>query len=152
MKPINFFDGPLVDRIKLLASDPLTEAAVKRKLLGILGTFAREFSDDRAMVEVVGLYNSCGGGQKSSTNEGRDSYAKQQERYELEQGERSLRKELERKEKLEKKQKEDANKLKEKQDKQKKAAPPAVRRKFIFSVERPKIMTIIGESTQASNS
>lgn len=59
-----FANERLVDRIKLMAGDPLCDPAVKRKLMRLLQSWHALFREDTRMQIVAGLWSSCGGGKK----------------------------------------------------------------------------------------
>lgn len=63
---VTFADGPLITRIKTMASDPLTDDAVKKKLMSVLAGWNREFKDNPKMATVASLWTQCGGGVKVS--------------------------------------------------------------------------------------
>lgn len=44
-----------------MASDPLTDDRVKKKLMSVLGSWYRQFKDDPKMHLIAGLYHVCGG-------------------------------------------------------------------------------------------
>lgn len=54
----------LLSRIKMMASDPLTDEAVKKKLMSVLASWHRQFKDDPKMSVISGLWTACGGGVK----------------------------------------------------------------------------------------
>jgi hypothetical protein len=47
----------LVDRIKVIAADPMTNPQVKKTLLFVLQSWKAQFKDDPSMRAVAGLYN-----------------------------------------------------------------------------------------------
>lgn len=49
-------DDQLVDAIKHLASDPMTDAKVKNKLLSILASWNAHFKNDPSLSTIAGLY------------------------------------------------------------------------------------------------
>lgn len=57
-------NDPLLERIKTIAHDSMTNERVKRKLMGVLASWHRQFKDDPRMSVVAGLYQAAGGGQK----------------------------------------------------------------------------------------
>lgn len=59
-----FVDAALIDRIKIMAGDPILDVRLKRKILAVLAGFHRQFKDDPKMQHVTGLYAACGGGKK----------------------------------------------------------------------------------------
>jgi hypothetical protein len=62
--PANFANDRLIDRIKLMAGDSLTDDAVKKKLMSVLASWHRQFKDQPGMSLVAGLYVSLGGGKR----------------------------------------------------------------------------------------
>ncbi|KAH9178734.1 hypothetical protein EDB89DRAFT_2217836 [Lactarius sanguifluus] len=51
-----FADGQLTDALKNLATDPTTDPKVKKKVLAVLGSWSRQFKDDRSAAAIAGLY------------------------------------------------------------------------------------------------
>ncbi|KAG8891471.1 putative actin patch assembly and actin polymerization protein, partial [Tulasnella sp. 403] len=58
----SFADDALITRIKALATNPLTDESVKRKLLSLLASWHRQFKDDAKMSTIANLWGSVGGG------------------------------------------------------------------------------------------
>ncbi|KAK4057873.1 hypothetical protein OIO90_001092 [Microbotryomycetes sp. JL221] len=137
-----FADERLVDRIKVMAGDPHTDERVKKKLMGVLGSWYRQFKDEPRMSQVAGLFGACGGGKKSRSA-ATEAYERQQAKYEQEARERA-----ERKAQLKAKEKED--KEKEKAARRKAQATRTRRPPFNFQQEKPKIMQSVGTGTQSA--
>ena len=55
----SFADSQLTDALKHLASDPSTDAQVKKKLAAVLAGWRRQFSEDPSMQLVAKLYEQC---------------------------------------------------------------------------------------------
>lgn len=47
-----------------MASDPLTDEVVRKKLMSVLAGWHREFKDNPKMATVASLWTQCGGGVK----------------------------------------------------------------------------------------
>lgn len=54
----SFADNQLTDAIRALASEPSTDAKVKRKLVSVLASWHSQFKDDPSMSSVANLYNT----------------------------------------------------------------------------------------------
>jgi LAS seventeen-binding protein 5 len=61
-----FADGPLIERIKLLAGDPLTDEKVKKRLMNMLAGWWRVYEKEgnKNLEKVAHLWKDCGGGTK----------------------------------------------------------------------------------------
>lgn len=147
-----FANERLVDRIKVMAGDPMTDERVKKKIMTVLGSWYRQFKDDPSMRLVAGLYHACGGGKKAPQQQPRptrtaadDAYESQMARYEREAAERAERKAREKREKEAQKEAERAR-LKASKNKPQQQQ----RRKFNFEQEKPNIMARVGAATQSA--
>ena len=58
---------PLLERIKTMGHDSMTDERVKKKLMSVLASWHRQFKDDPRMSVIAGLYQAAGGGQKRVT-------------------------------------------------------------------------------------
>ncbi|KAL8277961.1 hypothetical protein RQP46_009593 [Phenoliferia psychrophenolica] len=146
-----FGNERLIDRIKLMAGDPMCDAAVKAKIMSVLGSWYRQFKDDPSMKLVASLYASCGGGKKTvSRTAATEAYENQQARYEREAAERAERKAKERTLAQEKEDQKLAKELAAKDAKKKKKGPVPKRAPFNFEAEKPKIMATVGQGTQSA--
>ena len=58
MHSATFADGQLTDAIKHIASDPSTDARVRKKLVSVLASWHRQFEGDPKMSLVANLYRS----------------------------------------------------------------------------------------------
>lgn len=52
----SFADGQLTDALKHLATDSTTDTKVRKKVLGILASWSKQFKDDRSAAGIAGLY------------------------------------------------------------------------------------------------
>ncbi|CAE6466174.1 unnamed protein product [Rhizoctonia solani] len=155
----SFANDQLVDRIKLMSQDPMTDEHVKRKLISVLASWHRQFKDDPKMHTVSNLYVQCGGGRKSTQGAGATSprphaetlYEQHQRKAEEEARARADQKAKEREAKEEEK-----RKLKEEKLAAKNILALAFRarvgraRPFVYETEKPKILQTIAEASQAS--
>ena len=57
-------NDPLLERLKLMGHDSMTDERVKKKLLSVLASWHRQFKDDPRMSVIAGLYQAAGGAQK----------------------------------------------------------------------------------------
>lgn len=55
-----------VTQIKFMAHDPLTDEAIKKKLVAVFAYWHMQFTDDSKMSNVANLWTRCGGGVKVS--------------------------------------------------------------------------------------
>ncbi|KAG8999652.1 putative actin patch assembly and actin polymerization protein [Tulasnella sp. JGI-2019a] len=154
----SFANDALVTRIKTMATDPLTDETVKRKLMSVLGSWYRQFKDDRKMATVAGLWAQCGGNVKP-----RRPVSIQQSPPRETEDERATRAEIKaakeraaREEEQERIRREAERKRKEKEEKQNKkkggaqAAKGPTPKPFDFEKEKPLIITSIANASQAS--
>jgi ATPase subunit of ABC transporter with duplicated ATPase domains len=140
-----FANERLVERIKVMAGDPMTDKGVKRKLLLVLASLHSQFKDDPRMQLVAGLYEACGGGRKRKTaNAAEQAYAAEQKRLEEEKARRNEEKEKS------KKAKEDKARAKEEKKKKKHASEQQGKPRVPFDLEKekPKIMDAVATATQ----
>ncbi|KAJ1301833.1 hypothetical protein OPQ81_009061 [Rhizoctonia solani] len=152
-----FANDQLVDRIKLMSQDPMTDEHVKRKLMSVLASWHRQFKDDPKMHTVSNLYTQCGGGRKSTSSQSATSprphaetlYEQHQRKAEEEARARAEKKAKEREEKEDEKRKLKEEKLAAK-EREKKARSQPARRPFVYETEKPKILQTIAEASQAS--
>ncbi|KAG9077074.1 putative actin patch assembly and actin polymerization protein, partial [Ceratobasidium sp. 370] len=152
-----FANDQLIDRIKLMSQDPMTDEQVKRKLMAVLGSWYRQFKDDPKMHTVANLYTQCGGGRKSTTGASSTSprphaetlVEQHQHRADDEARARAERKAQERAAKEEEKRKQKEEKLAAKEKERKARSQPA-RRPFNYETEKPKILNTVAEGTQAA--
>ncbi|CAE6344018.1 unnamed protein product [Rhizoctonia solani] len=153
----SFANDQLVERIKLMSQDPMTDEQVKRKLMSVLASWHRQFKDDPKMQTVSNLYTQCGGARKSTTGSTATSprphaetlYEQHQRKAEEEARARAERKAKEREAKEEEKRKLKEDKLAAK-EREKKARSQPARRPFVYETEKPKILQTIAEASQAS--
>ncbi|CAE6356852.1 unnamed protein product [Rhizoctonia solani] len=152
-----FANDQLVDRIKLMSQDPMTDEHVKRKLMSVLASWHRQFKEDPKMHTVSNLYLQCGGGKKATPAQTTTSprphaetlYEQHQRRAEEEARARAERKAKEREAKEEEKRKLKEEKLAAKERERKARTQPA-RKPFVYETEKPKILQTIAEASQAS--
>ncbi|GAA5824446.1 hypothetical protein JCM10212_001456, partial [Sporobolomyces blumeae] len=147
-----FANERLVDRIKLSAGDPHTDARVKKKIMSVLASWHRQFKDDPKMQLAAGLYRACGGGAAREAQAARtaaqEAYEKERERHEREAAARAERKASEfraRQAEKDRVAKEKADKARRKQQGQRSRRPP-----FNFEQEKPKILAAVGQGTQSA--
>lgn len=57
-------NDPLLERIKSMVHDSMTDERVKKKLMSVLASWHRQFKDEPRMAVIAGLYQAAGGGQK----------------------------------------------------------------------------------------
>ncbi|KAH7320349.1 hypothetical protein B0J17DRAFT_685789 [Rhizoctonia solani] len=153
----SFANDQLVDRIKLMSQDPMTDEHVKRKLMSVLASWHRQFKDDPKMHTVSNLYVQCGGGKKPTQGPSATSprphaetlYEQHQRKAEEEARARAEQKAKEREAKEEEKRKLKEEKLAAKERERKARSQPA-RRPFVYETEKPKILQTIAEGSQAS--
>ncbi|QRV83067.1 VHS domain protein [Ceratobasidium sp. AG-Ba] len=152
----SFANDQLVDRIKLMSQDPMTDEQVKRKLMSVLGSWHRQFKDDPKMHTISNLYTQCGGGRKSTGPRSSSPrphaetlYEQHQRKAEEEARLRAEKKAQERIAREEEKRKAKEEKLAAKERERKARSQPA-RRPFNYEVEKPKILNTVAEATQAS--
>jgi len=151
-----FANDQLIDRIKLMSQDPMTDEQVKRKLMAVLGSWHRQFKDDPKMHAVSNLYTQCGGGRKSTgptltspRPNAETLYEQHQRNADEEARGRAERKAQERAAKEEEKRKQKEEKLAAKEKERKARSQPA-RRPFNYETEKPKILNTVAEGTQAA--
>lgn len=144
-----FADGQLTDALKNLATDPTTDPKVKKKVLAVLGSWSRQFKDDRGAAAIAGLYRQV----KPAEPPRRSAV----EREQLAEREREA--EQKRKEKKETKRKAKEERLKlEEEARRKKAAPwtaprttNTARKPFDFEQEKVQVLTSIASASSAAN-
>ncbi|KAH9065760.1 hypothetical protein EDB87DRAFT_1679469 [Lactarius vividus] len=144
-----FADGQLTDALKNLATDPTTDPKVKKKVLSVLGSWSRQFKDDRSAAAIAGLYRQV----KPAEPPRRSAV----EREQLAEREREA--EQKRKEKKETKRREKEERLKlEEETRRKKAAPwttprtaNTTRKPFDFEQEKAQVLTSIASASSAAN-
>ncbi|KAG8989562.1 putative actin patch assembly and actin polymerization protein, partial [Tulasnella sp. 427] len=141
---LTFADGPLITRIKTMASDPLTDDAVRKKLMSVLAGWNREFKDNPKMATVASLWTQCGGGVKR-----RSVPPPPRVDHEAEARKRAEEKAKERAALEEERRRERERKLKEKADAKKKTTQPKPR-PFDFEKEKPHIINSIATASQAA--
>ncbi|TFY72806.1 hypothetical protein EVG20_g226 [Dentipellis fragilis] len=149
-----FADGQLTDAIRHLASDPLTDPKVKRKLIGVLASWQRQFKDDRSMATVAGLYRQCHGAKQESREHADHEREREREQEKRRQEEKNVREEAKRKAKLEKEaeKERERERLKKAAEAKKRPAKDTIRRKpFNFEEEKPKVMNSIANASSAAN-
>ncbi|KAH7885985.1 hypothetical protein F5I97DRAFT_1181971 [Phlebopus sp. FC_14] len=140
-------DDQLIDAVKHLASDPLTETKVKKKLLSVLASWNTQFKDDPSMSTVAGLYRQCRPpdrrslGNNSGPFDGGASLSERKEKEEKEAAKRRAKQEKEEAKERARKAEEDARR--------KKSRPQ--RAPFNFEKEKPQILTAIANASQASS-
>ncbi|KDN43443.1 hypothetical protein RSAG8_06032, partial [Rhizoctonia solani AG-8 WAC10335] len=153
----SFANDQLVERLKLMSQDHMTDEHVKRKLMSVLASWHRQFKDDPKMQAVSNLYTQCGGGRKSTTGSTATSprphaetlYEQHQRKAEEEARARGERKAKERETKEEEKRRLKEEKLAAK-EREKKSRSQPTRRAFVYETEKPKILQTIAEASQAS--
>jgi hypothetical protein len=157
----SFADDRLTERLKIMATDSMTDEKVRKTLMSVLGSWHRQFKDNPSMKLVADLYNQCGGGggkRNSKQVEVRhetlfDQYAK----HAAEQ----RAKEKTEKEEAKRRTKEGKNKPKESPksspkdgefDKAVKQTGGQKRRvPFNFEKEKPQIINMVATASQAAN-
>jgi len=139
-----FADGQLTDALKNLATDPTTDLKVKKKVLGVLASWSRQFKDDRSAAAIAGLYRQV----KPPEPPRRPAVDREQ------LAEREREAEQKRIAKVTKrKAKEDRLKLEE-EARRKKAASRTTntaRKPFDFEQEKTQVMTAIASASSAAN-
>ncbi|KAH9004035.1 hypothetical protein EDB86DRAFT_3207577 [Lactarius hatsudake] len=125
-----FADGQLTDALKNLATDPTTDPKVKKKVLAVLGSWSRQFKDDRSAAAIAGLYRQVKPAEPPQT---------------------------EREEETKRKAKEERLKLEE-EARRKKAAPwttprttSTAQKPFDFEQEKAQVLTSIASASSAAN-
>ncbi|KAL5494963.1 hypothetical protein ACEPAI_425 [Sanghuangporus weigelae] len=133
-----FADGQLTDAIKNLVADPTTDPKVKRKLIGVLGSWHRQFEGNARMSLVANLYKSV-----PHAAPPRPVVSPVETDYERRKHEeREAKVEAKRKSKEEKRRKEEEAR----QRASRRNRPP-----FNFEKEKPQILQTIAETSQAAN-
>lgn len=144
-----FADDQLTDAIKHLASDSGTDPKVRRKLIGVLASWNREFQGNPSMALVANLYKSVP--HSVSTSHAKVAYTgviEQETDYE-----KRRREEREQKEETKRKAKEakaEEKRKKEEEMRQKTVRDKRKRTPFNFEQERPQILQAIAETSQAA--
>ncbi|GAA97291.1 hypothetical protein E5Q_03969 [Mixia osmundae IAM 14324] len=141
-----FANERLVDRLKVMVGDPMTDDTVKRKLMSVLASWHRSFKGDPSMHLVAGLWEACGGNQAAKRNAASKAYAEQQARAEEEA---RLRQQLKASERSDKEQAK--LRAKEQKDRLKLRNTKGKRIMFDFEKEKPNIMQAVAQASQASN-
>lgn len=147
-------NDPLIERIKTMAHDSMTDERVKKKLMSVLASWHRQFKDDPRMAAVAGLWQQLGGGQKKPPPRpvvDNSKLEEQQRRAEQAAKERLERKQAEEKAREEAKARAKAEKEKARQPKPAPAAAKTKRKPFNFEEEKPKVLASISTASQASN-
>ncbi|KAI5121154.1 hypothetical protein M0805_007152 [Coniferiporia weirii] len=141
-----FADGQLTDAIKHLVNDPGTDPKVKRKLIGVLGSWQKQFQGDARMSLVANLYKSVphAPATRMSLEIAPETDYGRRKREEREAKEEAKRKMKEAKEE-EKRKKEEQERQRAVRDKRKQRPP------FNFETEKPQILQAIAETSQAAN-
>lgn len=156
-----FANEMLVDRIKVMAADPITDSTVKKKLFSVLISWHHQFKDDPKMQLVAGLSNQL----KENRPGYAEAYKREQDRL---QSERAARQEAQRAQLM--KEEEERIKAKAERDRLKAQQKNKVKRPpFDFNKvrssprplcheaskraqEKPQIMAAVGTATQCANS
>ncbi|KAF8274106.1 hypothetical protein EI94DRAFT_1825824 [Lactarius quietus] len=138
-----FADGQLTDALKNLATDPTTDPKVKKKVLGVLASWSRQFKDDRNATAIAGLYRQV----KSAEPPRRSAVDREQQaEREREAEQKRVAKEAKRKAKDERLRLEEARR--------KKAASRTtntIRKPFNFEQEKTQVLTAIANASSAAN-
>ncbi|KAG8926730.1 putative actin patch assembly and actin polymerization protein [Tulasnella sp. 408] len=127
-----------------MASDPLTDEVVRKKLMSVLAGWHREFKDNPKMATVASLWTQCGGGAKR-----RSVPPPPQVDHDAEARKKAEERAKEKAAKEEEKRRERERKEKEKADAKKKANQPKPR-PFDFEREKPNIINSIATASQAA--
>ncbi|KAF9244503.1 hypothetical protein BU15DRAFT_42020 [Melanogaster broomeanus] len=142
-------DDQLIDAVKQLASDPLTDTKVKKKLLSVLASWHVQFKDVPSMSTVAGLYRQCrppdvrSHGRSHSADVDSALYnAGLSSVNEKEAAKKRAKEEKEAAKEKARRSEEEARRLKNRP----RRAP------FNFETEKPQILTSIANGSQASNS
>jgi len=137
----SFADGQLTDALKHLAVDSSTDPKVRKKVLGVLASWSRQFKDDRSAAGIAGLYRQVKPTQSSR---------KPQVNLETLEPERESEQKQRDKEEAKRKDKEKRSKA---EDRRKKAASQTAssRRGFDFEREKPQVLTAIANASSAAN-
>ncbi|KAG6333905.1 hypothetical protein ID866_5190 [Astraeus odoratus] len=150
---IKCMDEQLIDAIKQLASDPHTDAKVKRKLIAVLASWNTQFKDDPSMSHIAALYRQCRVSDRrahAATNstdvdrmlQNAGLYTNTTEQKRKEKDERDAAKRKAKKEKA------DAKRRVEDEARKTKLRS---RRPFNFEAEKPQIINSIANASQATN-
>ncbi|KAF8338027.1 uncharacterized protein EI90DRAFT_3144360 [Cantharellus anzutake] len=154
----SFANDRLTERIKSMASDPMTDEQVKKKLMSVLASWYRQFKDDPKMSLVAGLYHSCGGGSGKKPRLVFDQAARSpyspgsHSNFELQQKKAKEAAKLQEERRLKGLREKEEAKRKAKEEKKKQATSQNTKRKpFNFEQEKPQIVSSISTASQASN-
>jgi LAS seventeen-binding protein 5 len=158
----SFADAQLTDALKNLQSDPNTNEGVKKKLTAVLASWHSQFKDDPGMAYVANLYKpprpKSTGPDPETLRRQRDE-AERKRREDAEEAERKRKEDKDaakrRAEELErerwKKADEERAAKKAAKDKEKNKGKAQPRRRFVYEVEKPKILESIATASQASS-
>ncbi|KAH9937331.1 uncharacterized protein B0H18DRAFT_1113185 [Fomitopsis serialis] len=113
----SFADSHLVDALRMLTTEPTTDAKVKKKLSTVLLSWHAQFKDDPSMQYVANLYKTCGVNLPGQRAQKQRQRRLDRERREQEMEERAREKEREKEKEREEKRKREEEKLKAKQEK-----------------------------------
>lgn len=140
----SFADGQLTDALKHLAVDSSTDPKVRKKVLGVLASWSRQFKDDRSAAGIAGLYRQVKPTQSSR---------KPQVNMETLVVEPERESEQKRRDKVEAKRKDKEKRSKAEETRRKKAASQTAssRREFDFEREKPQVLTAIANASSAAN-
>ncbi|KIJ65032.1 hypothetical protein HYDPIDRAFT_88841 [Hydnomerulius pinastri MD-312] len=141
-------DDQLIDAIRQLASDPITDQKVKKKLLSVLTLWKEQFKNEPSLSTVAGLYRQCRPPDRRS--HGHTSSADLDRLYSAGLSPVSEKEAAKKRAKQEKEEaKEKARKAEEEEAQRKKSRPR--RAPFNFETEKPQILTSIANASQASS-
>ncbi|KAK7064037.1 VHS domain protein [Favolaschia claudopus] len=139
-----FADGPLIDTIKNLANDSMTDKKVKKKLVLVLVSWQDQFKSEPSMATLSGLYKQV--------RHDRDERSQNMQTMGLPDVE-AMEREARRKAKQEKEKAKEQQRLEEaerrRKEKERKNRPK--RAPFDFEKEKPLVLGSIVEASQASS-
>ncbi|KAL1697577.1 hypothetical protein GGG16DRAFT_41729 [Schizophyllum commune] len=139
-----FADGQLTDALRHLATDPMTDKKVKKKLLLVLASWHEQFKGDPSMNMVANLYKQYRPTERR-TVESDPVYGVQLQRArEKEEAKAAARREKEEAKERRRKEEEE-ERARRKQKNRPRRAP------FNFEQEKPKVLNSIVEASQASS-
>ena len=75
-----FADGQLTDALKNLATDPSADPKVRKKVLGVLASWSRQFKDDQSAAAIAGLYRQVKPAEPPRRSAGNREQAAERER------------------------------------------------------------------------
>ncbi|KAL1748994.1 hypothetical protein HDZ31DRAFT_79333 [Schizophyllum fasciatum] len=139
-----FADGQLTDALRHLASDPMTDKKVKKKLLLILASWNEQFKGDPSMNTVANLYRQHRPTERRSMDVDPVYKVELQRQREKEQARAAAKREKE--EAKEKRRKEEEEERARRKNKNRPRRAP-----FNFEQEKPKVLSSIVEASQASS-